>query len=80
MQRQCYGEPREPALADARWLFEWIAGPRADTLGLQAIDGPPVLIQGALPTLRTVTPGAAVDAPATRPATILHSQKALSDR
>lgn len=80
MQKECYGAPGAPALADARWLFEWVAGPRADLPGLQAINGPPVLILGTLPTLRTVAPGAAVEAPTPRTATTLPPPTVRSGR
>jgi len=49
---ECHGRPERPALADARRLFEWVVGPRADMPGLHAIDGPQVVIVGLAPTAR----------------------------
>jgi hypothetical protein len=52
MQKQCYGHPEEPALADARWLFEWIAGSSAESTGMRIVMGPRVEIVGVPPRLR----------------------------
>ncbi len=57
MQNQCYGRPRDPVLADARRLFEWVIGSTPDRGGLQALpDGPRVRVIGE-------TPGANPSAP-----------------
>ena len=61
MQKQCYGEPGEPALADARWLFEWVIGARADTSGFGTIQGPLVLVVGSVPKRRSAAPRVQAD-------------------
>jgi hypothetical protein len=61
---ECYGQHREPALADARWLFEWVVGSRADTLGFQSVEGPRVLIVGTPPMSRNAQSGAVLGGPA----------------
>jgi len=44
MQKRYYGRPDVPILADARRLFEWVVGSRAQT-GMRALpDGPRVMI------------------------------------
>jgi len=52
MQKQCYGQPDEPALADARWLFEWVVGSQGDTTSIGTMEGPRVLIVGSPPKVR----------------------------
>jgi len=58
MQKQCYGKPFEPALADARWLFEWVVGSQGHTMSFRTIEGPRVLIVGSPPTVRSRRPSA----------------------
>lgn len=65
MQKQCYGRPDEPALADARWLFEWVVGTKADTTGIRTIEGPRVLIVGSTPRAGRRTPSIQSDGVAT---------------
>jgi lipoprotein-anchoring transpeptidase ErfK/SrfK len=57
MQQECYGLPGAPRLADARWLFEWVAGTGADTTGVHRIAGPRLLIVGSAPGIRGGRPG-----------------------
>lgn len=54
MQNECYGVPKDPQLADARALYDWVRGDAADTGEKQAIEGPRVQIVGTAPI-----PGAA---------------------
>lgn len=49
MQRQVYGQPREPWLADARRLYEWVIGDVRDDGRLVEIEGPRLLIIGREP-------------------------------
>ncbi len=46
MQRKFYGWPRDPILADARRLYEWVVGHPADQDGAQPFHGPRVRILG----------------------------------
>jgi hypothetical protein len=52
MQRDVYRTPRDPLLADARRLYEWVIGDTPDPGTQQEIVGPRVLITGALPPSR----------------------------
>ena len=49
MQNDVYRSPKDPQLADARRLYEWVIGDTADPGTKQEIAGPRVLIIGALP-------------------------------
>jgi hypothetical protein len=49
MQAQHYGVPRDPQLADARMLYEWVLGDMPDPGGEFAIEGPRVEIIGRAP-------------------------------
>jgi len=54
MQHEYYGVPADPQLADAKRLYLWALGPRADDGKVQFIsDGPRVLIRGHAPLPRT---------------------------
>jgi hypothetical protein len=68
MQKRCYGQPDEPALADARWLFEWVVGATTDTTGMQSIEGPWVQIVGSPPKVRSTGARTAGDAESGLPA------------
>ncbi len=51
MQREYYGYPSDPVLADAKVLYEWALGPGADGGDVQILgDGPRVRIVGRAPT------------------------------
>jgi len=52
MQRDVYRTPKDPRLADARRLYEWVIGDTSDPGTEQEILGPRVLITGVLPTAR----------------------------
>lgn len=54
MQREYYGQPRDPVLDDARALYEWVVGPGGDAGGFRTLnDGPRVRIIGRAPRVRT---------------------------
>jgi len=56
MQRDYYGRPQVLVLADARRLFQWVVGSRADTIGTFAIrDGPRVRVVESTVVLDTVS-------------------------
>ena len=50
MQQTHYGAPSTPVLDDARTLYRWVMGPRADRESAQAVTaGPRVLMVGRAP-------------------------------
>ncbi|MBI3608096.1 MAG: L,D-transpeptidase [Nitrospirae bacterium] len=50
MQHAYYGVPKNPVLDDARTLYRWVMGSRADRESVQTVtDGPRVLIVGRAP-------------------------------
>jgi hypothetical protein len=50
MQNEYYGRPRDPALEDARTLYDWAIAPHPDDGGFHLIsDGPPVMVIGHAP-------------------------------
>lgn len=50
MQRQTYGSPKDPNLADAKRLFEWALGNASDSgKEVSITNGPKVLIVGKTP-------------------------------
>ncbi len=53
MQKRYYGFPREPALEDAKRLFEWVIAPRQDDGKFHVLEeGPLLLIDGSPPVPR----------------------------
>ena len=52
MQKDVYRTPKDPQLADARRLYEWVIADTPDPGTKQEIVGPRVLITGALPAVR----------------------------
>lgn len=53
MQKEHYGQPRDPVLEDASTLYAWIVGPVVDGAGSRELkDGPPVYIVGRAPRVR----------------------------
>lgn len=49
MQRDVYGNPKEPRLDDARRLYEWVIGATPDPGTKQEIAGPRVLVSALCP-------------------------------
>jgi len=41
MQSEYYGSPRDPRLADAKQLYDWVIGERPDSGHYQEIEGGP---------------------------------------